>query len=194
MTDHVTTIAVGGANPYEVTVGRGVLQSVDQYIDSEAARVFLVFQPPLRTAAAALAGHISALGREVVGFEVPDGEAGKTLVVVAEAWDLLGRAAFTRTDIVVALGGGAATDVAGFIAATWLRGVPLITVPTTLLAMVDAAIGGKTGINTDAGKNLVGSFYPPRAVVCDLDALTSQDPAAIASGLAEAIKCGLIAD
>ncbi|MDR1295534.1 MAG: 3-dehydroquinate synthase [Bifidobacteriaceae bacterium] len=194
MTDHVTTIAVGALSPYEVTVGRGVLTTVDRHIGPQAARVFLLFQSPLRTAAAALAGRISSSGREVVGFEIPDGEAGKTLSVVAEAWDLLGRATFTRTDTVVALGGGVATDVAGFIAATWLRGVPLITVPTTLLAMVDAAIGGKTGINTDAGKNLVGSFYPPKAVVCDVDVLSSQDPAAIASGLAEAIKCGFIAD
>jgi 3-dehydroquinate synthase len=177
-----------------VVVGHGVLQDLEEILPGDAARVFLIFQPPLRAAAAAVAGRLSALGREAVGFEVPDGEASKTAEVVQEAWELLGRAQFTRTDLVMALGGGAATDVAGFIASTWLRGIGLINAPTTLLGMVDAAIGGKTGINTAEGKNLVGAFHPPSAVLCDLDALASQDPVGIASGLAEIVKCGFIAD
>ena len=194
MSAEPTVVAVGGRTPYEVRIGHGILRDLDAYLPADAARVFLVLQPPLRAAATALAGRLNELGREAVGFEIPDGEAAKTIAVVAEAWGLLGRARFTRTDAVMALGGGAATDTAGFIAATWLRGVPSINAPTTLLAMVDAAVGGKTGINTAEGKNLVGSFYSPHRVVCDLDALASQDPVAIASGLAEAVKCGLIAD
>ena len=102
---------------------------------------------------------------------VPDGEAAKTSGVAADLWALLGRRGFTRTDVVVGVGGGATTDLAGFVAATWLRGVAVVQVPTTLLGMVDAAVGGKTGINTAEGKNLVGAFHPPAGVLCDLAAL-----------------------
>jgi len=125
---------------------------------------------------------------------VPDGEAAKTVEVAARCWQVLGDAGFTRSDAVVGLGGGSTTDLAGFVAATWLRGVPLLNVPTTVLGMVDAAVGGKTGINTDAGKNLVGSFYEPVGVVCDLDCLATLPPADLVAGLAEVVKCGFIAD
>ena len=109
-------------------------------------------------------------------------------------WSVLGQSGFTRTDLVIGFGGGSTTDLAGFVAATWLRGVPLIQVPTTLLAMVDAAVGGKTGINTAEGKNLVGCFYPPSLVICDLDRLATVPELDYISGLAEVIKCGFIAD
>ena len=101
---------------------------------------------------------------------MPGGEAAKTAAVAAHCWESLGAAGFTRTDAVVTVGGGATTDLAGFVAATWLRGVRVVHVPTTLLGMVDAAVGGKTGINTAAGKNLVGAFHAPAGVLCDLDA------------------------
>jgi 3-dehydroquinate synthase len=107
---------------------------------------------------------------------------------------VLGQAGFTRSDAVVGIGGGSATDLAGFVAATWLRGVPLLNLPTTVLGMVDAAVGGKTGINTEAGKNLVGSFHEPAGVVCDLDCLATLPPADLVAGLAEVVKCGFIAD
>jgi len=126
--------------------------------------------------------------------EIPDGEAAKTADVAAFCWDVLGRAGFTRSDAVVTLGGGATTDLGGFVAATWLRGVKVVHVPTTLLAMVDAAVGGKTGINTAAGKNLVGSFHEPAGVVCDLDLLRTLPHNELVSGLAEVVKCGFIAD
>jgi 3-dehydroquinate synthase len=100
--------------------------------------------------------------------EVPDAEQGKRVEVAAFCWQVMGQADFTRTDAVVGFGGGAVTDLAGFVAATWLRGVAVVQVPTTVLGMVDAAVGGKTGINTAEGKNLVGAFWPPRAVICDL--------------------------
>jgi 3-dehydroquinate synthase len=190
----LTVIAVGGQTPYEVTIGRGALRELDRYIDPQVARICLVFQPPLRSAAAVVADHLRVGQRRIVGLEIPDGEAAKTLDVVGDAWQTLGRTEFTRSDMIVALGGGAASDVAGFIAATWLRGIPLINAPTTLLGMVDAAIGGKTGINTEAGKNLVGAFHPPKAVLCDLDALGTLDEVALTSGLAEIVKCGFIAD
>ena len=96
--------------------------------------------------------------------------------------------------MVIGLGGGSVTDVAGFAAATWMRGVKVIQVPTTLLGMVDAAVGGKTGINTDAGKNMVGAFYEPAAVIADLATLETLPPHELVAGMAEVVKCGFIAD
>jgi 3-dehydroquinate synthase len=125
---------------------------------------------------------------------VPDGEAAKTLDVAADLWSLLGRRAFTRSDAVVGLGGGAVTDLAGYVAAGWLRGVPLVLAPTTLLGMVDAAVGGKTGVNIAAGKNLVGAFHLPVGVLCDLHSLTTLPRREMASGMAEVVKAGLIVD
>jgi 3-dehydroquinate synthase len=107
---------------------------------------------------------------------------------------VLGRAGLTRSDAVVGVGGGATTDLAGFVAATWLRGVRLVQIPTTLLGMVDAAVGGKTGINTAEGKNLVGAFYPPSAVVCDLDSLATLPAVDLAAGMAEVVKVGFTSD
>ncbi len=109
-------------------------------------------------------------------------------------WQVLGQNDFTRSDAIVAVGGGAVTDLAGFVAATWLRGVKVIHMPTSLLGMVDAAVGGKTGINTAEGKNLVGAFHPPAAVLADLDTLDTLPKNEIISGMAEVIKCGFIAD
>ncbi len=107
---------------------------------------------------------------------------------------MLGQSGFTRTDAIVGVGGGATTDLAGFAAATWLRGVRVVHIPTTLLGMVDAAVGGKTGINTAEGKNLVGAFHPPAGVLCDLTALETLPRNEYVAGLAEVVKCGFIAD
>src|SRR5205085_8370182 len=125
---------------------------------------------------------------------VRDGETAKELVIAAEVWDSLGVARISRTDALVSLGGGATTDLAGFVAATWLRGVRVVHVPTTLLGMVDAAIGGKTGINTDAGKNLVGLFHEPGAVLVDLATLETLPRNELLAGMAEVVKAGFIAD
>ncbi len=114
--------------------------------------------------------------------------------VAAFCWQIMGTSDFTRTDAVVTVGGGAVSDLGGFVAATWLRGVRVIHLPTTLLGMVDAAVGGKTGINTAEGKNLVGSFHPPAAVVCDLDSLKTLPENEYLTGMAEVVKCGFIAD
>jgi len=114
--------------------------------------------------------------------------------VAGFCWDVLGQAGFTRSDAIVGLGGGATTDLAGWVAAAWLRGVRVVQVSTTLAGMVDAAIGGKTGINTDRGKNLVGAFHPPAGVLCDLNLLETLSQADYVAGLAEVVKCGFIAD
>ena len=125
---------------------------------------------------------------------IPDGEAGKSVSVLAQAWNWLGAAGFTRADLIVGIGGGAVTDFAGYLAASWLRGMDWIAVPTTVAGMVDAAVGGKTGINSDYGKNLIGAFHSPIAVLIDpswLETLSDRD---FAAGLAEVVKCGFIAD
>ena len=108
---------------------------------------------------------LASNGMEALTAEIPDAEEGKHIQVASFCWEVLGKNDFTRSDAIVAVGGGAVTDVAGFVAATWLRGVKVVHIPTSLLGMVDAAVGGKTGINTAEGKNLVGAFHPPAAVL-----------------------------
>jgi len=137
---------------------------------------------------------LSEHGYQVVLAEVPEAEESKTAQVAAFLWQVLGQSDFTRSDAIVSLGGGATTDLAGFVAATWLRGIAVVHVPTTLLAMVDAAVGGKTGINTAEGKNLVGAFYPPAGVLCDLVALETLPRWDFVAGLAEVVKAGFISD
>jgi 3-dehydroquinate synthase len=137
---------------------------------------------------------VLASAYDVLELPVPAGEQAKTAEVAARCWEALGASGFTRSDAVVTVGGGATTDLGGFVAATWLRGVRVVHVPTTLLGMVDAAVGGKTGINTGAGKNLVGSFHEPAGVLCDLELLGSLPEAEVRSGLGEVVKCGFIAD
>jgi len=185
----VTTIHVATGAPYDVEVGRGVLDRLPDLLGPDVRRVALVHAP-------GLAGDVPGLlaDREVLDLEVPDGEAAKSAAVVADCWERLGDAGFTRSDAVVTLGGGATTDVGGFVAATWLRGVRVVHVPTSLLGMVDAAVGGKTGIDTGAGKNLVGSFHEPAGVLCDLAFLDTLPAAELVSGLGEVVKCGFIAD
>jgi shikimate kinase/3-dehydroquinate synthase len=191
--DGITRIAVGGEQPYEVLVGRDLHDALPALLPG-ADRVAVLHAAPLADRAAALTDRLTAAGMRPLPIRVPDAEAGKTIEVAADCWDRLGQAGFTRTDAVVGLGGGAATDLAGFVAGCWLRGVRWVPVPTSLLGMVDAAIGGKTGINTAAGKNLVGAFHPPAGVLCDLATLDTLPDADLRAGLAEVVKCGFIAD
>ena len=127
-------------------------------------------------------------------FTVPDSEAGKSFVTYEKLLDWLGAAGFTRNDLVIAVGGGAVTDLSGFVASSWLRGIDWVAVPTTLAAMVDAAVGGKTGINSEYGKNLIGSFYSPISVLVDLTWLETLSDRDFAAGLAEVLKSGFIVD
>ncbi len=186
-----STISVG--EDYEVVVGRDLLAGVSAMLRPGVQRVLVVhprsFPGPAEAAAVPL-----RLDHEVHLVGVPEAEDAKTAAVAGDLWARLGRAGFTRSDAVVAVGGGTVTDLAGFVAATWLRGVQVVQVPTTLLAMVDAAVGGKTGINTAEGKNLVGAFHPPAGVLCDLDLLATLPQADYVAGLAEVIKAGFIVD
>jgi 3-dehydroquinate synthase len=186
----VTSIPVPGDRPYDVLIGRDLVSALPELIDG-AVRTAVLFAPPLAERAARVA---AATGTKALLIEVPDAEKGKSIEVAARCWDELGAAGFTRTDVVVGVGGGAVTDLAGFVAASWLRGVRWVPVSTSLLGMVDAAVGGKTGVNIAAGKNLVGAFHPPAGVLCDLDALDTLPPDDLVAGLAEVVKCGFIAD
>jgi 3-dehydroquinate synthase len=188
-----TVIDVAGERPYQVLVGRDLLDALPPLV-KPAAQVAVVFAGPLRGYAERVAAALREAGVAPLPVEVPDAEAGKTIEVAARCWDALGGAGFTRSDAVVGVGGGAVTDLAGFVAACWLRGVAVVQVPTSLLGMVDAAVGGKTGVNTAAGKNLVGAFHPPTAVLCDLSTLDTLPADDLRAGLAEVVKCGFIAD
>ncbi|MEV6301739.1 3-dehydroquinate synthase [Actinoplanes sp. NPDC051861] len=191
MTAVVTRIPVAGDRPYDVIVGRGLDGELPGLLDG-AARVAVLYPAPLRERAEAVAKASGAA--TVVPIEVPDAERGKSIEVAARCWDELGAAGFTRTDVVVGVGGGATTDLAGYVAAAWLRGVRWIPVATSVAGMVDAAVGGKTAVNIAAGKNLVGAFHPPSGVICDLDALETLPAEDIGAGLAEVVKGGFIAD
>jgi 3-dehydroquinate synthase len=189
----VVPTAGGG---YPVWIGGGLLDRIDQLLPplAGAEAAVVVHPPPVAAAAATVGRALARLGLAVHTINVPAGEAAKRLEVVAGLYERLAAVPAHRADPVVAVGGGSTTDVAGFAAATWLRGVPLVNVPTTLLGMVDAAVGGKTGVDLPAGKNLAGAFHQPVAVVADLGTLATLPPEEIRSGLAEVAKAGLVGD
>ncbi|NUP28110.1 MAG: 3-dehydroquinate synthase [Nocardia sp.] len=191
-----TRIEVRTAQPYPVIIGRGLLGDLVEVVTGSGGvrTVALFHQPSLVETAEVVRTALAEAGLDAHRIEIPDAEAGKELAVAGFCWEVLGRIGLTRNDVVVGLGGGAATDLAGFVAATWMRGVKIVHVPTTLLAMVDAAVGGKTGINTEAGKNLVGCFHEPTAVLVDLVTLETVPRNEIVAGMAEIIKAGFIAD
>ncbi len=188
-------ITVETDHPYDVVVGRGLDAELKALVtDAGTYRVAIVHPRALAVRAQTIRFGLLDAGLQVHLIEVPDGDAAKSADVLQFCWGVLGDAGFTRSDVVVGLGGGAATDLAGFVASTWLRGVRFVNLPTTVLGMVDAAVGGKTGINTSHGKNLVGAFYEPVGVLCDLNALQTLPEAELRSGMAEVLKCGFIAD
>ena len=183
--------------PYDVLVGRGLLDDLSTHLTlpAGAVNVAVVTVGPV----AALYGEKVLRGLEALGVTphpivVPDGEAAKTLATLEAVFHRMAAVPLTRADAVVALGGGVAGDLAGFAAATWNRGIAVLQLPTTLLAQVDAAIGGKTGVNLPEGKNLVGAFHQPSVVVADTDTLATLPPRERRAGLGEAAKYGFIED
>ena len=191
-------VSVAGERPYDVLIGHGILAELPRIVretpGAGGGGVTIIHAKALADRARAAEAALTNEGLRVLSIEVPNGEAAKKARVLEYLWDRLGSFRLGRDGLVVGLGGGATTDLAGLAAATWLRGVPVVQVPTTLLAMVDAAVGGKTGIDTPAGKNLVGAFHPPAAVIADLETLSTLPAAELRAGLGEVIKCGLIAD
>lgn len=190
----VNEIAVTGESNYTITIGRSLFDRVPEALGDRVAKVLIVHTPTVGRLADELRTKLQEVYGQVLLAEVPDAESAKRVEVAAFCWKILGEADFTRTDAIIGLGGGAVTDLAGFVAATWLRGVKLLQIPTTVLGMVDAAVGGKTGINTAEGKNLVGSFYAPTAVICDLELLETLPHNEIVAGFAEVVKAGFIAE
>jgi 3-dehydroquinate synthase len=193
-------VRVATAAPYDVVIGRGLLDELVAAVTGDPAtgappRVAALLHPETLTLTAeAIRDALQDAGVTTHLLVLPDAEDAKKLEVLGFCWDVLGQVGMDRTGVVIGLGGGSVTDVAGFVAATWMRGVRVVQVPTTLLGMVDAAVGGKTGINTGAGKNLVGAFHEPSAVIADLATLDSLPANELIAGMAEVVKTGFIAD
>ena len=185
----MSEIHVSSERNYSVLVDYHWLDEIKKSAEGRARVAVIVAEP--------LSSRIPSLDlgdAEVFTFTISDGEAGKSSSSLLKVWDWLGAAGFTRSDLIVGIGGGAVTDFAGFAAATWLRGLDWVAMPTTVAGAVDAAIGGKTAINSDYGKNLIGSFHSPAKVIIDLDWLKTLTDRDFAAGLAEVVKCGFIAD
>jgi 3-dehydroquinate synthase len=187
-------IAISGEVSCEVVIGRALLEEVCKSVSKNAKKVLVIHPVGLSPSAELLREALIGADFEAILAGVPDSEDAKRVEVAAFCWGIMGQSDFTRSDAVIGFGGGSTTDLAGFVAATWLRGVQLIQVPTTLLGMVDASIGGKTGINTAEGKNLVGAFYSPTRVIVDLDTLSTLPRNEILAGFAEVVKYGFISD
>jgi len=187
-------VGEGSDSAYDVVIGYGLLGELAGLLGPGVERVLVIHSQALRTTGEAVRDGLGEQGFSASLAEVPDGEAAKSAEAASSLWSVLGQRGLTRSDAIVGVGGGTVTDLAGFVAATWLRGVTVVQVPTTLLAMVDAAVGGKTGINTAEGKNLVGAFHSPAGVLCDLAMLATLPADELVSGMAEVIKCGFIAD
>jgi 3-dehydroquinate synthase len=193
--DDPVVVHVASGSPYDVVIGRGLLTELVAAVTATGAtRAALIHPPPLAATAEVIRDAVREAGVDAQLLQVPDAEDAKNLTVLGFCWNVFGQIGLDRRDVVIGLGGGSVTDVAGFAAATWMRGVKVIQVPTTLLGMVDAAVGGKTGINTDAGKNMVGAFYEPTAVIADIATLETLPAHELVAGMAEVVKCGFIAD
>jgi 3-dehydroquinate synthase len=182
-------ISVAAERDYSVSIGVAWVNEVVALCNGRSRVAVLTsqsFTPDLSL--------LNSVDAELHLFQVPDGEEGKSISTLTKLWNWLGAAGFTRSDLVIGIGGGAITDVAGFAAASWLRGIDWVAVPTSLAGMVDASVGGKTGINSDYGKNLIGAFHSPISVVIDPTWLITLSDRDLSAGMAEVIKCGFIAD
>jgi 3-dehydroquinate synthase len=180
---------------YRVLIARGAIAEIGRIVPAatRAHRYAIIADANVAPLYAARVRSALGEGRTRV-YTIPAGEEHKTRATWASLTDSLLGDGFGRDSAVVAVGGGVVGDLAGFVAATYMRGIPFVQVPTTLLAMIDASIGGKTGVDTPSGKNLVGAFHHPAAVIADPDVLRTLPPEHLRAGLAEAIKHGVIAD
>ncbi|MDD2898122.1 MAG: 3-dehydroquinate synthase [Desulfuromonadaceae bacterium] len=193
---NVLTVNLGDSS-YNIIVERGALASLGQQCrDAGLKGTAAVISNPTVSGlyGAAVVSSLASAGYSVVQIEMPDGEEYKNSTTLNKIYDDLLDAGVDRSSFVVALGGGVVGDVAGYAAATWLRGIPFVQVPTTLLAQVDSSVGGKTGIDHPKGKNLIGAFYQPRLVLIDVDTLTTLDRRHFRAGIAEVIKYGVAID
>ena len=194
----MTRIRIQTAVPYEVEIGAGVSAAAPQFVRetlSRARKAAVVTDSNLEPLhAASVVAGFSAAGLETGTFVFPAGERSKTLATYGSLLDFLAAHRLDRTDVVVALGGGVTGDMAGFAAATYKRGIAFVQIPTSLLAMVDSSVGGKTGVDLPAGKNLVGAFHQPRAVFCDMDFLVTLPENWRMDGMGEVLKYAILGD
>ena len=193
---HLPADAGQADRSYDIVVGSGVIGSIGPAVaHTGAKRVIVIADAAVADSHAAAAGtSLKSSGLDVAILSVPSGESSKSVAALERLWNEMARLAVDRHTHVVGVGGGVVGDLSGFAAATFGRGLPAWHVPTTVVAQVDSAIGGKTGINLVAGKNLVGSFWQPRGVIADVDALTTLPDREFKSGLAEVVKYGMILD
>jgi len=185
----MTVVTVKAEHSYPVNITNSWLREIKTPLAARTRVAVIVsegYSPDL--------SELKSIEAELHVFAVPDGEGGKNVATLSKLWNWLGAAGFTRSDVIVGIGGGAITDLAGFAAASWLRGLDWIAVPTSLAGMVDASVGGKTGINSEYGKNLIGAFHSPIAVLIDVNFLDSLSDRDFSAGMAEVIKCGFISD
>lgn len=188
------TITVKADENYSVQIGVDLLDNLNENLPQNVDKIALIFPKEVSKIAKKVQKQLSRLSFKVIEIQIPSSENAKNLKTVEKCWEILGKNKFSRTDLIIGIGGGATTDLAGFVAATWLRGIKFVSIPTTLLGMVDAAVGGKTGINSKFGKNLIGSFHNPSFVLCDIDTLRTLKKHDFTTGMAEVIKCGFIQD
>lgn len=191
------TVKVHTGRSYEVSIGYGLMDEAGERLSRLTASraAALIADDTVDTLYGdRVAKSLTDAGFNVIRFSFPHGEASKTLSTYGEMLDFLSQNRLTRKDTVVALGGGVTGDLAGFAAATYLRGINVLQMPTTLLAMVDSSVGGKTGVDLPAGKNLAGAFHQPVGVLCDLNALASLPEDTFADGTAEVLKYGVLCD
>lgn len=186
-----------GPRSYPIHIGSGILNTLGSLLEGQgySNKILLVSNPVVAGLyAGTVRESLQKSGFEVIYGEIGDGEIYKTLATAESLYELAFDGRLDRRSPVVALGGGVVGDIAGFVAATYLRGVPLVQVPTTLLAQVDSSVGGKVAVNHPRGKNIIGSFYQPRLVLADCDVLRTLPARQLRSGLAEVIKYGVIRD
>jgi len=189
------TVEVKTGAPYRIEIGRGLLDSLGDKVRAltKAKKAMIVTDETVYALYFERAARsLESVGIEVLEFVIPSGETSKSTGNLIKLWETLAENALTRSDVIVALGGGVVGDLAGFAAATYLRGIKYIQVPTTLLAMTDSSVGGKTAVDLKAGKNLAGAFYQPCAVVCDPDTLATLRRETLSDGMAEVIKYAMI--
>ena len=179
---------------YPIHVGAGLLRDSAWLASLLPARKVAIVSNDVVAPLYAAAIHAARAGAETHDIVLPDGESHKTLATVSKIFDALLEQRLARDDLIVALGGGVVGDMAGFAAACYQRGIGFVQIPTTLLAQVDSSVGGKTGVNHPLGKNMIGAFHQPRAVVADIDTLRSLSMRELRAGLAEVVKYGLICD
>ena len=183
------TIDIKAERQYQVRIGADFKDEIKD-VAKGRERIAFIFSEKMKDQVK----NLEVGDAEPFYFAVPDSEIAKSAKTLMQLWDWLGAAGFTRSDLIVGIGGGAITDLSGFAAASWLRGIDWVAIPTTVAGMVDAAVGGKTGINSEYGKNLIGAFHSPQRVIVDLKWLETLSDRDFSAGLAEVVKCGFIRD